>query len=503
VNAAVRPTLHLTVPRRAWAVGGVLFLVLTVVLPLVLAGLDPTDLGELPTLLALGITWYSAVRLTQIYVQGSPRIVELGFFVFVYLWMGLAPLAQVGVNRFPLAQSFPVSTQTAALVTTIIGLTGYELGRGIVRSRLGRLRLPDRLERAQVSGPRTWILAGVGLVATAVITMTSGGLAVRFSSRFEAERSLFGDLSAGLRVDQAPDKALALIKGAFLSLPVFFALLLLLYLRRCARERGAIDRFATGPLATLLILLLAVANIVANNPIANSRLRVGVVAFAVLAVMVPPDTPYRFRAAVLGVLFIFLLLFPYADLFRYRTVLIEDEPLSEQLIDSPDYGMFNQDMNTIVFVNEEGFQKGRQVLGSAASLVPRRFWSGKPIATGDLVSRSEVINASSTLWSEAYVDFGRLGVFVVFTGWGVLSRVLSDAYVRRRRGVPELAGVVVPVFAGFQIFIVRGALQPTMADLWPLLFMTVFCIPFFWRPADLVPSEEPVPEADHADRNRS
>lgn len=501
MSTSVHGATGVVASRGAWAAAGVLLAALMVGLPMTLAGLDLTDLTQTPTLLALAITWYGAVRLTQLYIDGSARIVELGFFVFVYLWMGLAALAQVGEERFPLGQTFDTATQTAALITTIIGIVGYEVGRALVRGRVGGLKLPARLERAQVSGPRTWILAGVGLVATTVITLTNGGLAVRFSSRFEAERSLFGDLSAGLRVDQAPDKALALIKGAFLTLPVFFALLLLLYLRRCAHERGVTDRWATSRVASLLICLLVLANIVANNPIANSRLRVGVVTFAVLAVLIPPDTARRFRVAMLAVLFIFLLVFPYADLFRYRSVLIKDEPLSEQLIASPDYGMFNQDMNAIVYVNEEGFQNGRQVLGSAASLVPRRIWADKPIATGDLVSRSEVINASSTLWSEAYVDFGRIGVFVVFLGWGIVSRSLSDAYVGRRRGVPVFAGVIVPIFAGFQIFIVRGALQPTMADLWPLLFMTMFCIPFL-RGDPLVPSEEPVPEAHDADGDR-
>jgi hypothetical protein len=483
--------------RGTWAAATVLLLVLTVALPAAMAGVRPGDLADFPVLLAMVITWWAALRLVQLYVEGEARIVELGFFTFVYLWMGLAPLAQVGADRFPLAQTFSSSTQVSALMTTLVGLAGYEVGRLLARAKSGGLRLPERVEHAQVSPVRTWVLAALGLAATAVITLTSGGLAVRFSSRFEAERSLFGEIDPGLRVDQAPDKAMALIKGAFLGLPVFFALLLLLYLRRTARARGVSDRLVTGPAATVLLLALIAANVVANNPIANSRLQVGVVAFAFLAVLVPPDTARRFRMAVVGVLIIFLLVFPYADIFRYSTVLVDDEGLSEQLVVSPDYGMFNQDMNTIVYVDEEGFTNGRQVAGTVGALVPRKLWAGKPIATGDLVSRTENINASSTLWSEAYIDFGRVGVFVAFVLWGAGSRVLSTAYVRRRRDRPELAGAIVPVFAGIQLFIIRGALQPTMSQIWPLLLMTVFCFTLAPR-AGPPAGEEPVPQADGA-----
>lgn len=466
-----------------WTGGLVLFATLALVLPLVLARLDPLRIDELKVLLAWTITAYASFRLAQLYVVGEARIVELGFYAFVYLWMGLAPLAQVTAGRFPLAQEFTESTQVGALVTVLIGLAGYHVGQLLVRSRALGLRLPARLELAQVSPVRTWMLAGVGFVSVAVVTLTSGGLAVRFSSRQEAERAIFGAaLDPGLRVDQAGDKALALIKGAFLSLPVFFALLLLLYLQHCARRRGATDRFVTSRAAGVLVAALVVANVVANNPLSSSRLRVGIIGFAILAVLVPPDTGHRFRVAIVGVLFIFLAVFPYADLFRYSVVIVDEASLADELVDSPDYGMFNQDMNAVLHVDEQGHTLGRQALGSVGSLVPRRVWADKPIATGDLISRSEDrINASSTLWAEAYVDGGRILVLVVFVAWGALSRLLSTAYVVRPRSLPVFAGAMVPIFAGMQIFIVRGALQPTMADLWPLLVMTLFCIPLASR----------------------
>lgn len=487
-----------------WTSAAVLLFVLAVGLPAVLARFEPGRLGEVPVLLAFAIVAYSAVRLTQLYVAGEARIVELGFFAFVYLWMGLAPLAQVAVDRFPLQQTFPEHVQVTALVTTIVGLVGYEIGSLLVRAQVGGVRLPERLERAEVSPARTWMLSGLALVSVTVVTLMSGGVAVRFSSRQEAERAIFGSaLEPGLRVDQAPDKAIALIKGAFLSLPVFFALLLLLYLQHCARRRGVTHRLVTSRLATLLVVALVLGNVVANNPISSSRLRVGVIVFALLAVVLPPDTGRRFRVALLGVLFIFIVVFPYADLFRYSVVIVDRAPIADELVDSPDYGMFNQDMNTVVHVERYGHTDGRQVLGSVASLVPRRIWESKPISTGDLVSRAEdKINASSTLWSEAYIDGGRVLVLVVFVAWGALSRLLSTAYVARDRDRPVFAGAIVPVFAGIQIFIVRGALQPTMADLWPLLLMAAFCIPLAPRRV-LGPrrGEEGVPEADRADRH--
>lgn len=502
--AVERPRAGVAARPATWTTAAVLFVLLAIGLPVVLARFDPTRLTEVTILLAYGITAYAAFRLCQLYLSGEARIVELGFYTFVYLWMGVAPLAQVDAGRFPLQQDFEEPVQVTALVTTVVGLVGYHLGQMAVRARLFGVGLPDRLERAEASPVRTWMLAAVGFVAVAAITLTSGGLAVRFSSRHEAERAMFGGaLDPGLRVDQAPDKALPLIKGAFLSLPVFFALLLLLYLQHCARRRGATDRLVTSRAATLLVAALVLANVVANNPLTSSRMRVGVIAFALLAVVVPPDTGRRFRVAVLGVLLIFIVVFPYADLFRYSVVVVDKTSIADELVDGPDYGMFNQDMNAVVYVQAEGHTDGRQALGAIASLVPRRIWEGKPIATGDLVSRSsDEINASSTLWSEAYVDGGRVAVLVVFVVWGGLSRLLSTAFVTRDRDRPVFAGAIVPIFAGMQLFFVRGALQPTMADLWPLLVMTAFCFPLARRRA-LVDggSQERVPQPHGAHRD--
>jgi hypothetical protein len=494
-----------------WTWVAVLLTVLVVVLPWGLARFDPTRLGELAIFLAYVITVYAALRLCQLYVTGEARIVELGFFVFVYLFMGLAPLAQLDAGRFPLRQEFEQSVQVEVLITTLVGLAGYQVGQMAVRARVFGVRIPRRVEQAQASPARTWMLAAVGFVAVAVVTATSGGLGVRFSSRFEAERALFGDsLDPTLRVDQAPDKALALVKGAFLSLPVFFALLLLLYLQHCARRRGVRDRLVTGPAATLLLVGLVVANVVANNPLSTSRMRVGIIAFALVCVLVPPDTVRRFRITLLAVVFLLIVVFPYADLFRYD-VSVEQQPIADELVDGPDYGMFNQDMNTVVYVDGEGHTGGEQLLGAIGSLVPRRIWADKPIATGDLVSRSsDEINASSTLWSEGYIDGGRVGVLVVFVLWGGLSRLLSTAYVTRDRRRPVFAGAVVPVFAGMQLFVVRGALQPTMADLWPLILMTAFCFPLAPRRGrvedgsiggEAAGDEERVPEAHGAHRD--
>lgn len=498
MTTTTRPSLlEVRASRSSWTTAAAIVLLLALVLPVGVARAGVGDLAELEVVLAWAITAYAAIRLASLYVRGEPRIVELGFYLFVYLWMGLAPLAQVTADRFPLGQEFEERTQVAALVTVVLALVAYEVGRVLARTGTFGIRMPALVERARVSPARTWMLAAFGLVCTAAITITSGGLGVRFSSRVESERALFDGLEPGLRVDQAADKAFALVKGALMVWPVFFALLLLLYLRRCARDAGVTDRLITSRAATLLVAVLVVGNVVANNPIVNSRLRSGIVLFALAAVLVPPTTAKRFRVALVGVGLIFLVVFPYADVFRYRTAIVDVAPLSEELVTSPDYAMFNQDMNAVVFVEDNGFQDGRQALGSAASLVPRRLWGDKPIATGDLISRRESdINASSTLWSEAYVDGGRLGVLLVLGGWGVVSQLLSDAYVRRPRGVPELVGVIVPIFAGFQIFIVRGALQPTMADLWPLLVMTLFCIPLAFGSRR---SEEPVPQARSAD----
>ncbi|MCB1005305.1 MAG: hypothetical protein KDB35_14060 [Acidimicrobiales bacterium] len=491
--AAVAPALPQPHPRprtrtnpghsadsaATWFGASLLLFFLTLVVPVAVMGQNFGPLGRVSTLLALFVTWYAALRLAGHYRTGRPHLVQITFWAFVYLFMGLASFAQLTADTFPIRnQFFGESIRVQALVGVVIGLLAFDVGR-LVALGVRRHRLRARLERRVVDARRVWVLGVAGIVCTMGVVMTNGGLATRFQSRQRAEEALYGIPPWGVRIDQLDDKTLGLIKTSLTWLPVFLGLVLLLFLRQSATARFGPDRpvrWIRTPATTLLLWGLVLVNVVANNPIANPRIRFGGVAFAVALVLFHVERPRRMRAFLVGLVLLVLVVFPYADLFRYDVQqTIKVATLRDQLVDSPDYAMFQQEMNGIVYVQEHGYTRGRQTLGAVLFAVPKSVWADQPEATGDLISRTDDINASSTLWTEANVEAGWPAIVLVFVAYGLIAMLADESYERWDRRRPSVIGIAVPLFAAFQFFVLRGALLPVVGDLLPIVVIVALC----------------------------
>ena len=459
-----------------WATGTILFIVLAVVLPLLVTKLSWASFRQPAVGLGALITTYAAGRLVQLVARGSERLLQITFWVFVYIWFGLAATAEIVQDTFPIPfQNFDRSDQVTALTGIVIGLVGYDLGVFARNRSRGRPWLQRTCDRYEIVPRRVWVVAGVGILATLYFTAKTG-LATRFSSRDQATAALLGRPAAGLRVDQIQNKASGLIQASLLWMPAFLGLFLLLYLYRQAKHNppGLASRRFVGSLgARRLIVVLFVINILANNPLSNPRYRFGGVALAWALAVVSLRTRRRLRVAVLALLVGLLFVFPYAAVFRYQTRVLNFVPLKTELVDSPDYGMFQQELNGVEYIRESGHTFGEQTLGAVFSFVPRKLWTSKPIDTGNLISRTELINASATLWTEANVEFGWPGIFIFFLAYGWVSAAFDKGYVRRRAG-PTVIGAAVPLWAAFQVFILRGSLQPVVGELAPVA--VVFCL---------------------------
>ena len=107
--AAVAPALPQPHPRprtrtnpghsadsaATWFGASLLLFFLTLVVPVAVMGQNFGPLGRVSTLLALFVTWYAALRLAGHYRTGRPHLVQITFWAFVYLFMGLASFAQL------------------------------------------------------------------------------------------------------------------------------------------------------------------------------------------------------------------------------------------------------------------------------------------------------------------------------------------------------------------------------------------------------------------------
>ena len=463
----------------SWFGATLLFIFLGLVVPVAVMGQDFGPLGRLSTVMALGLTWYSAFRLAGHYHTGRPHLVQITFWAFVYLFPGLASFTQLTADAFPIpGQFFEEDIRVQALAGVLLGCIAFDAGRFLALS-VRRHRIRERLEYRVIDARRVWFLGVIGIVCTMGVVMTTGGLGTRFRSRQAAEEALFGKPPWGVRIDQLDDKTIGLIKTSLTWLPVFLGLILLLFLRQSATARFGDRRqvrWVRNPATSWLLAGLILVNVVANNPIANPRIRFGGVAFAVALVMVHVERPRRLRAFLVALLMLILVVFPYADLFRYDVQqTIKVATLRDQFTESPDYAMFQQEMNGIVYVREHGFTKGEQTLAAALPFVPKSIWADQPEATGDLISRTDGINASSTLWTEANVEAGWPAIILVFVLYGLAAMLADESYERWSRTRPSIIGIAVPLFAAFQFFVLRGSLLPVVGDLAPIVVIVALC----------------------------
>lgn len=468
-------------PYAGWVIATVVLLVLGILLPVMFAGLSGRSFGEPALSLSMFVAIYAAVRLATLLLRGRDSLIQLTFWIYVYLWLGLAASAQVSANRFPIPfQAFDRSLQVKALVGVVIGIVAYDLGTLLGRRSKGSSWIGRSVERLEIAPRRVWVVAVAGIAYPLYSTLQTG-LAVRFSSRATATNTIFKAQPAQ-RLDLLQNKASGLIQVALLWLPAFLALYLLTYLYRSTKLGGA-DlpgewQWFASRRARRLLVVLVVVNILVNNPQSNPRARFAGVVIALVIAFFPTGRAARFRLGALGLLGLTIIVFPYAAVFRYDQRNLAFTSLSDQLSGSPDYGMFQQELNGLVYTDANGYTLGRQISGAILSPVPRVLWPSKPVDTGNLISRTELINASSDLWTEANIDFGFAGIAVLFLGYGYLSKIFDDAYDQRDRRRATVIGAAVPLFAAFQIFLVRGALQPAFGELAPVAVLLFLCLRF-------------------------
>lgn len=203
-----------------------------------------------------------------------------------------------------------------------------------------------------------------------------------------------------------------------------------------------------------------------NNPISNPRFWFLTVLFSLLFTVFPVSAAFYRVALSLGVI-VALVVFPFADRFRYddanfRPVQTTSplEPLA--LKDYDQVGMF---ANAITYVRSgSGHAFGRQMVSSVLFAVPRSVWPDKPMDTGVMVGQwmgATNTNLSSPVWAELWIDFGPVGMVAGFVAMGYAAARVDRRYARRavRSARPgSLIALAVPLVAGYSFILLRGPL---------------------------------------------
>ncbi|MFD7028031.1 hypothetical protein ACFWAR_08375 [Streptomyces sp. NPDC059917] len=428
----------------------------SVFLPLFVASQSGAGARDAAFWLQLALTVYAGARLSAMVLTSRRKLLQGSFWLFVYMAMGVAPLAQAVLGQVPTPVVGPRSDLTVAIGLVLLGCTAFDVGVLLARHRpAGRAGGSQREPRPVMTHHRRLqLLTLLAFLGSAALIVKLGGPAVFFSSRQEI---IAGIQEAGVSTDGQAGQAF--LRG-FGTVPALLALLC--YTRWLVTSVHARRR----PSVIAVWGALAVLNIIVNNPISNPRYWFLTVMFSLLFTVFPVSAA-MYRAALSMAVVVALLVFPFADRFRYDEKNYKPvettsflEPMA--LKDYDQIGMF---ANTITFSNSgPGHFYGRQLAGSIFFAVPRSVWPGKPRDTGVMVGQwmgTVNTNLSSPIWAELWLDFGPLGMGAGLLGMGYAAARVDRRYAKRAvRSTPpgSLISIVVPLVAGYSFILLRGPL---------------------------------------------
>lgn len=382
------------------------------------------------------------LRFAWVLGSSTRHIFEMVLWLFTYIFMGMAPYVQyrLGVNPSTTAYVHEGARETAG-VLVLVGIFALMLGSWLGRARI---RAGVKMLRVSVVSERKANL----LAWAAMALFVYYGLQVGFSSFWISRAQL-----AVLRAEVWPEPAVNAMMTGGMTMSLLVAFVAQMVVRQQRKLSGR-----RGPV--LMPLILAVLTLWAVNPVSSPRFVFGTVFLAMLATLGVYGTLARFRAMSVAALVGMLTAFPLADLFRFSTdATFEVEGPLEAML-SGDFDSFNQVVNSVSYVQNEGITWGMQGLGVLFFWVPRSIWETKPIDSGSLLAEYmgyTFKNLSAPIWAELFMNGGWVALVL---GLGVLGYAFRVAdyrthiYLRSSRVPP----VFVTVVAFYLLLLLRGSL---------------------------------------------
>ncbi|MFE4334985.1 hypothetical protein ACFRQM_37935 [Streptomyces sp. NPDC056831] len=441
-----------------------LILGLVCFLPAVIAAQPGTGVRDTAYWLQLVLTCYAGARLATMILSTRRRLLQGVLWMFVYIAMGVAPFAQAVIGQTPTPLVGPRSDLMTAIALILVGCAAFDLGALLASRRPLRHRATAR----SGSGPATAhrmrlrLLVVLAFAASGYYVLKLGGPAIFFTSRQEISASV---AVSGVASSQS-NVGSAFLKG-FGTVPALLGLLF------CTRRLVTSRRARRSPSTVLVWCGLLILNIVVNNPISNARYWFLTVLVSLLFTAFPSSAAMYRSVLAMGVVGA-LVLFPYADRFRYDSAgyrPVDSSSVFEPLA-TKDYDQTVMFANTITWVDTRGHTYGRQLAGSALFFVPRSVWSGKPEDTGVRVGQwmgMNMTNLSAPLWTELWVDFGAPGMVGTLALIGYVAartdRRYARAVSRDGPGPGSVLAVAAPLIAGYTFILLRGPLLQSVGKL--------------------------------------
>lgn len=446
----------------------ILFPVLIAFPILLLAAPTARSSVSLPLLPVGLILAYSSARLAVMASSNSQRIVTATFWIFVYIFLAVAPFLQIATQQFPWSGYYNDALLAKSCFIIISGLIAFEFGQHLIPTRKAIL-IPRILNRP-ISRSIIPILGITALASIPYLLSRSGGAQMLFMPRGTRNQLLMSELDS---------PTMQMISHG-LSTPIYVLAIAALVVWIAQHTRGQ----RTAWLWKAMTIMMLGITLVLNNPISTARFKVGTILLSILFVL--PWRRWSAAAAISGTIFGLLLVFPFADLFRntldtnLSSRLSQTSAISE-LTENGDYDAFQMITNAAMVLEQSGtdFQLGRQISGALLFWVPRAIWQSKPISTGQWIAEQQgydYTNLSAPLWAEFFIDGGWLLLVMGFMVYGYLVRIIDRWHaISHNTGQARIVSVLIPIYAGYQFFLLRGALMPALAYLTPIVLVALVC----------------------------
>jgi hypothetical protein len=432
--------------------------VLAIWLTIALAGLAPAYVVAFTQgtprsegwILTVAVMAWAGLRLAFLIAAGEARFFELFLWLYVYIFLGLAPTVQIRTNLVSgTTPDMDPALDVPAAGVVILGLVSYEVFRGLAilrESRRGPRPVDPRDRSAlDMDSTRLMLLGLLGAAASAYVVATLG-VAVFFGSR---------EAASVARIAAFPDPAVREIILALGLFPILVASGGIAQKLRANRHRG--QRLALQ--ACLLVSLILVFLVV--SPISSARYTLGTVLFAVAVYLGATRTAFRIRVTMAACVGGFLVVFPVADSFRREGgTLGRGTGFIGEYAGNSDYDSFWQIANAYSYWRDGLVEPLGQALGSVFFAVPRSIWPGKPTDTGILLADYrgyDFSNLSAPLWAEALVNGGLVAVVLLFAAVGYLLRALDTRLAGAMSGA-SLWALVGGLFPVYSTILLRGSL---------------------------------------------
>lgn len=417
--------------------------VLAGALPLYLIA-DVPDVGRSRAwVFTLAVLIWSGLRLAILIMRGAPRLFEFFFWLFCYIFMGIAPTVQIrsGLIARTTKGMDPMLDQPTALIVCL-GILCFEIG-ALCHLLMTRNRRRSAALPRPVHPVRTAVLAVVGAAASLyfIAKVGWGGLLGTRDAAFAAREHAW------------PDPAARSVFYALAIYPLLVAGGALSQITRTVRGTRRAGLIVATSVCLLLLLLIV-------NPVASARYSLGTVLFAVAVYLGAVTSTTRTRTTLAATLGGLLFVFPLADIFRYGVGSLARDGFFGEYQGNPDYDAFWQISNALSYWLDGLVEPMRQLAGSVFFWVPRALWSAKPEDTGIVLAQYrgyDFHNLSAPLWAEMLVNGGIIAVIVGFLLLGYLLRAMDAKLVPAFRvgGVWAIAGAVFPVY---MTIVLRGSL---------------------------------------------